>query len=92
MNTLHPEPDSNKFDADANSWAMASRNESGKRPIPLMPLINELFNHTNVSTNYTKRQVHTACLEFGYFGFGNFAIFYIPQVNVSSLDLMKGEA
>lgn len=88
----YPKPTSCKFDPDANSWVIASRNETGNRPALLMQLINELFDYTNVSTYYTKRQVHNTCLEFGYFGFGNFAISYLPQSNTSSLDLIKGDA
>lgn len=85
----YPELTTNKFDDNAESWVIASRDEAGRFPAPLMHLINELFDYTNVSNYYSKRQVVNACLEFGYFGFGNFAICYLPQTNTSSLDLMK---
>lgn len=86
----NPEPTSVKFDPDFNAWVMASRNGGGCEG-RLMGVIAELFENSNVSEYYSKRQVFNACLEFGYFGYGNFAIYYIPQSNVSSLDLMKGE-
>ena len=84
----NPEPSSDNFDPNADSWVMISRNGGGCHGY-LMSLIDDLFENTNASDYYSKSQVLDTCLKFGYFGFGNFVICYIPQSNTSSLDLMK---
>ncbi len=83
------EPISSKFDPDFPCWQYFSRFGGGITY--LMPAVDELFDHTNASDYYSKSQVIDACLKYGYFGYGNFAIAYIPQSNTSSLTLMKGE-
>jgi hypothetical protein len=83
------EPASSKFDPDFSCWVLSSR--FGGSHGCLMNAIDELFEHTNASDYYSKSQVIDACLKFGYFGYGNFAIYYLPQSNTSSLNLMEGK-
>jgi len=89
MNPKFEEPNSNKFDPNFNCWLLYSR--FGGYQGYLMEAIDELFTNTNVSDYHSKSEVIDACLKYGYFGYGNFTISYIPQSNTSSLKLMKGE-
>lgn len=90
--TINPEfeePSSNKFDPDFSCWVLSSR--FGGCQDCLMGAIDELFINTNVSDYYSRSEVIDTCLKYGYFGYGNFSISYLPQNNTSSLTLMKGK-
>jgi hypothetical protein len=89
INPKFKEPNSNKFDPNFNCWLLYSR--FGGYQGYLMEAIDELFINTNVSDHHSKSEVIDACLKYGYFGYANFTISYIPQSNISSLKLMKGE-
>ena len=83
------EPASSKFDPDFSCWVLSSR--FGGSNGCLMNAIDELFEHTNASDYYSKSEVINTCLKFGYFGYGNLAIYYLPPSNTSSLNLMEGK-
>ena len=85
----YAEPTSSKFDPNFECWVISSKH--GGYHGCMMPCIDELYEQTNVADYYSKSEVIDACLKFGYFGYGNFAICYLPQTNKSSLDLMEGE-
>jgi hypothetical protein len=89
INPKFEEPNSSRFDPSFNCWVLYSR--YGGYQGYLMGAVDELFIQTNVSDYHSKVEVVNTCLKHGYFGYGNFAISYLPQSNTSSLELMKGE-
>ena len=82
-----PEPTSEKFDPDFSCWTLATH--KGGETGHLMDVVESLFEYTKVSDYYSKLQVIDVCLKYGYFGYSNWAIYYLPQSNKSSLDLME---
>jgi hypothetical protein len=82
-----PEPTSEKFDPDFSCWTLATH--KGGETGHLMDVVESLFEYTKVSDYYSKLQVIDVCLKYGYFGYSNWAIYYLPQSNKCSLDLME---
>lgn len=82
-----PEPTSEKFDPDFSCWTLATH--KGGETGHLMDVVESLFEYTKVSDYYSKLQVIDVCLKYGYFGYSNWAIYYLPQSNKSSLDLIE---